>query len=506
MSVSYLSIEEITHKVNDLLKNATQAIAPLVEKRRNLVARDLKNREILKGYYEKHIAKILADLLKELEKGGIDTAFNIKQITIKEFLSRTNALDDDDHKYLLFEYVYWSFAKASLWGSLKDKSWMKQSSRYSKNFICEVCNSEETYLLGRAYRKQISEKCNHCGHLSGGYCSCEYCRTVDSNIVSKLKEVRSKLIDLIDDNIETIDRLFLERYTPADIPPEEIMITDQMANHSKLDSDERMFINAVNKVKIVNPDANPKMVFDNLSEGFKATPRSVLIKLCKHKVFYRCKIYPSITTDMVMRKILFDFQFDCLRRTDSHILYGRFDWNYLDEDSSKLQFNWIRFSPLGDVIPLNGNVDCDGKYIFNPYYLVGFEQQSNVPSKSRQGDVNFKTNLFRSLHEKEYYTQLKLKYGGMIIIPNYPIRLFVELNKLNGEFEKKEIAYLSNAYVDFAIFDKDGSIQCVYEAQITKHHNDKTQVRRDYLKIKLFEFVGIEFHELHGKFHPSFMN
>jgi phage-related tail protein len=113
--------------------------------------------------------------------------------------------------------------------------------------------------------------------------------------------------------------------------------------------------------------------------------------------------------------------------------------------------------------------------------------------------------LFKSPHEQECFRQLRSIFKGTVILPNYPIKLFVDLSKLKTEFTNNEFAYLLKAYVDFAIFSREGKLLRVYEAQISKFHNNKNNIERDNLKKRLFALCEIEFVEIHGRYHESFI-
>lgn len=178
-------------------------------------------------------------------------------------------------------------------------------------------------------------------------------------------------------------------------------------------------------------------------------------------------------------------------------------------------FTYKSPASFGWMSPFEARLDVNQYYYFDHFSFQGtscshseeivfndyFFNDDSIFSFLSPKTINTRLvgKVFNSKAEKKCYDTLKRSVpANQSVLPNYPARSIFcfDDDSLKKEFNNEDLNYLKRAIFDFVIIDEGGTPVIVLELQLGLHHKKPEYNKKDLLKKKLCEFVGVQFQEL----------
>ncbi len=108
-------------------------------------------------------------------------------------------------------------------------------------------------------------------------------------------------------------------------------------------------------------------------------------------------------------------------------------------------------------------------------------------------------SIYRSPQEREFCMAARLRFPGLTVLPNYPLRCFVDLDKLAALLPDEMIRYARSCEVDFLLVTpREGDAVAVIELD-SKLHDDTATQRKDEWRNTLLSAAQIPLYRLRSE-------
>lgn len=116
----------------------------------------------------------------------------------------------------------------------------------------------------------------------------------------------------------------------------------------------------------------------------------------------------------------------------------------------------------------------------------------SVTERKEVANVDYTTNLFKSVQETEFFYALKRTYDSYQIYPNVAISCLLNLQLLEDELTYEEKDYYFKGIVDFVVFDQAEGFKPIHFFELDSVFHDTDQrKKKDSLKDSIFSKAGV---------------
>ena len=117
----------------------------------------------------------------------------------------------------------------------------------------------------------------------------------------------------------------------------------------------------------------------------------------------------------------------------------------------------------------------------------------SVTGRKNIADIDYTTNLFKSIQEIEFFYALKRTYDSYQIYPNVSISCLLSWTLLKDELTKEEKNYYFTGIIDFVVFDQAEGFKPIHFFELDSiYHDSEERKSKDNLKDSIFAKAGVK--------------
>lgn len=438
---------------------------------------------------------------------------------------------DDTLKIEILSYIYWKYKNKNnnLKANIQNlKKLLGLMHARKEDYIipakisiqCKNCNNKGSIYTYNYEFDSMDYKCDYCNHMENmkdfhgyGYnhrillnCPCEACSALRRKIFTFYRNNTRNLIDEIKQSIIKEYDSYKE-YKPNDI---------------EMEKDYNLYSTSLNKnireVLSYKPITKEKLLsiiqeIESRNRRYGRSKNNILNELEESKVIYNIvtkvnrEEFLKNIDNLIVSKVVnigkdhrdvksFDEKKDILNQLIEKIEEGDYESFYTVYKNELLFKINDYYVDMRNALRKCLSIDMEYNYlnhdiIINHFY---FEQDSLI---NRNGKINKEliVNQFKSEAEKCEYINLKNKYENHIVLPNIKLKNLINLEKIKEMFDEGDYDYLKGCIIDFAICNLEGEVIKLVELQKGIHHNEKEWVKKDRLKARAANIIGLNFIE-----------
>lgn len=457
----------------------------------------------------KELAEQSSSLLSEAERKEIFPPLGIPNrdnLILGRFVSTVIEGAEAERAELLASAAYWAGTKGLT--PINKRTWGLDICFY-ENVNCSSCGAAVSLPFSRISRKTLANACLVCGHHWGIRCHCLSCRRKSAASF----EHTQLFIHAVDNLINAISLDVVKKFSQNAaeeanscvneiVQAEKKMYLSFVKNKFRLSAEERNFIQCCKNYP--NFLSNQHDAIIEISEVISRSQCHLMSSLVTHGVLVENIKYQAMSSEKILanlkRELLDSYNLQFFNHD-----YGRKRWRngtlytYTPSENDIIEiFHVSRIDGI-DVSVLTSTTT----YRVNPFFFKEILGKTASSGLREQEGIK---SIFGSPHEKNQFSELVAEHPGKIVLPNYPISVFVDFSnkKLKSSFSEEDLGYLKRARVDYLVTNMSGEPESVIELQIGRHHYKKQYKERDNLKIKLFEICGIPMIEEFGRAHANY--